>query len=497
MSKQKKIASAVIALIAWTVLGALVGAGGGYVVYVRQPAVFQSSGTIQIASVSPDAPLGSSESETSGNGVSFIASKPVLSKAAKLGRLGRLAGITGGSPEEVAEAIQNSGNLEVESSTVDELGRTYEVRYRGSTPSAAQQVVQFILEATVQSLTEADNTANWDESLKLLTEARAEIETSIADLETQLNQLGAPDEVAMVDGELVSAVSQQYVRLRSEAYQLQELRNALSQKLRRVETLIQNGASSDAILAALDVPTMPAVVKQTDGRQNTDAANDAAERERQLASRLRAERDIKRQMLPLQQELDKMLERFGSQHPTVVFKRSQIEELQEKLDALPPLLGEDESRPIEDGSTKGDQPDEEAVSEDEAREVATKIMASLRALRSEKKQVEQDFEQIASELDEAATALAQEENADIERSRLLSQLESEQELLQQAAARLKELSARPPFPAVRAAVLREPDRGQQVAPELNPLLVRGAQIGLVVGLVLVSLLYLTSLATSD
>ncbi|MDF1843665.1 MAG: hypothetical protein P1U77_19685, partial [Rubripirellula sp.] len=51
MVKQKEITSLLITFFSWTSLGILVGAGGGYVVYVRQPAEFQSVGVLQIATL--------------------------------------------------------------------------------------------------------------------------------------------------------------------------------------------------------------------------------------------------------------------------------------------------------------------------------------------------------------------------------------------------------------------------------------------------------------
>jgi hypothetical protein len=496
MMKPKKIASALIALIAWTLLGTLLGAAGGYVVYVRQPAVFQAEGALQIATVSPIAGTATGEEVDAGK---LISSTAVLSKAASQGRLGRLPGMTGRNPQDVAEAIQTSGDLQVIAEDPDALGTVFRVQFRGATPSASQQIVQSVMQATVESLTEVDNTANWNESIQILTDVRQQIDQTVADLRRNIAQLPASSDVATVEEELVSVVSEKYQRLRADADQLQNLKNALNQKLRHVESMIQNGASTSAILAGLDIPVMPAVTQRQPASGGQAATNEQdAEQQRQLAERMKVEREIQSAMRPLQQELDKLLEKFGAQHPTVAFKQKQIDELQAKLDQLPPLnaaLGSPRA-PTDVASPSSDDVAIE-LQQDQGSDAAQKVMASLRALRSEKQQVEQAFEELASQLEQAAAEYAEQQNSQAERVRLNRELESQNQLLEQAATRLQELSSRPPFPKVRAAVLRAPGLGVQVEPQLKPLLVRGIQIGAVVGLVLVSLLYLTSLATSE
>ncbi|MDG2221518.1 MAG: hypothetical protein P8L85_09070 [Rubripirellula sp.] len=507
MVKQNKIASLLITLFSWTSLGILVGAGGGYVVYVRQPAEFQSVGVIQIAALSGAAAVGDSgtgdlgagevevPAEQNLNGADLITSRAVLSKAASRGRLGRLTGISGRNPEDVALVIQESGKLQVMAGDPGVLGTAYQVQFRGATPRVTQQVVQSVLEATVESLGTVDNSANWSEAVRLLTVVREEIEATLADLKIQLAELPNGGDVVIADGELISSAAIRFKRLSVDAGNLQGLRNALEQKLRNVKAMIQNGASKDAILASLDVPVAPAVVKQAaSDPQNRD---DAVERERQLAVRLQAEREIMKAMQPLQQEVDSLLKRFGRAHPTVATKLNKIAELQGKLDQLPPLMGENEPPPTSEQQSSQSDSAAKDNSQDQGSDAAKKVLASLRALESEKQQVEQQLEQLVAELDPLAGQVAVQEKNAAARLRLNQAMEAQNELLKQAAVRLTGLPARPSSVQIRAAILRQPGEGIQVAPELQPLLIRGAQIGLVVGLVLVGLLYLTSLASAE
>ncbi len=519
MIKQNKIASLLITLVSWTSLGILVGVGGGYVVYVRQPAEFQSVGVLQIAALSGasavidsgvgdsgvgDSGVGDSGVGDSGapnqqnlNGSDLITSRAVLSKAASRGRLGRLTGISGRNPEDIALVIQESGKLQVMAGDPGVLGTSYQVQFRGATPRVTQQVVQSVLEATVESLTAVDNSANWSEAVRLLTEARVDIEAKLADFKNQLAELPGVDDAVIVDGELISSAGVRFKRLSLDVENLQNLRNALERKLRSVEAMIQNGASKDAILASLDVPVTPVVVKQGASDSQDSNRDDEMDRERELAKRLDAEREIMKVMQPLQQEVDSLLDRFGRAHPTVAAKLKKIDELQAKLDQLPPLMGETNSPRTSEQQSSQSGSSGQASSQDQGSDAAKKVLASLRALKSEKQQVEQQLEQLVAALDPLAGQVAVQQKNAAERLRLNQAMEAQNELLKQAAVRLTGLPARPSSVQIRAAILRQPGEGIQVAPELKPLLIRGAQIGLVVGLVLVGLLYLTSLASAE
>ena len=52
--KTGNLLASLIALIAWTTMGGLIGFATGYVVYVKQTAIFQSSGTLNITSLDAD-----------------------------------------------------------------------------------------------------------------------------------------------------------------------------------------------------------------------------------------------------------------------------------------------------------------------------------------------------------------------------------------------------------------------------------------------------------
>ncbi|MEM8669537.1 MAG: hypothetical protein AAGG48_18570 [Planctomycetota bacterium] len=502
MSRQKKITSVVIALIAWTVLGALLGAAGGYVVYVRQPAVFQSEGAIQIAVVSQTAAPRTTEPSMDGsdaesgnglsNGTDLITSTAVLTKAASQGRLGRLTGIANNKPNEVAEEIRAS--LQVLPGQPDALGTVFRVRFNGATPSATQKVIQAVLEASVESLSEVDNSANWEEAVQLLTETRQQIEAKLSSLKEQRSK-SAPLGRVLVDGEMITVAAQNHRRLRTEFEQLQRLRDVLTQKIRRVQSMLENGAPMDVIMASLDIPIMPVVVKSEPAKESPAAQkNDNDEQKRQLAARIAKEREIQRAMQPLIEERDKLLEKLGRRHPTVMAKQTKIDDLQAKLDQLPPLnltAVQPTTPTVEPDPQKDEQQEEDAT------DIGAKVLSSFRSLQAEKRKVDEQYNLVSAQLDEAAIEFGKEEQLALEWSELNEEISAQLQLRDQTIARLGQLSSRPPFPTVRAAILRAPSGGVQVAPELHPLLIRGAQIGLVVGLVLVGLLYLSSLAGSE
>src|SRR5210317_2140899 len=98
MKKNTNLLATLVALIAWTTMCGLIGFATGYIVYVKQTAIFQSTGTLNVATLAGDqagsgldasdsAPVTSIDQNSESDLSSLIASQEVLAKAVTDGNL--------------------------------------------------------------------------------------------------------------------------------------------------------------------------------------------------------------------------------------------------------------------------------------------------------------------------------------------------------------------------------------------------------------------------
>ncbi len=490
MVKQKNFAAGLLAVIAWLVIGTLVGLGIGYFSYVKTPAIFEAGATVQINR--PNQPV----SERTGDSATvddslIILSDSVLADATSKGRLAKLPEWPNRNSQQVAQSLATDGNLTVQRATKSSGGEIYEVRFRGATPNSTQQVVDAVLAAAMRSLPQAGDSAQWQESIELLTKARDEVTSRFTQLDRELKQLDIPSGAIKYDETLISAAVAQWKRWQSEADQLQEQLTQLTNNLRRAETMITAGAPVESILTVLGQP-IAEPAKSSAPELAAPSAQIIAEmdRKRRLEERARLEQSVQRELEPLQQELDKLLERLGSGHPTVRSVREKMTRVRAKLDDLPPLDSVDQK---ETNRTAPSPPSPQPPSSDSDDDLAQQVNQLLRALRSEKQLVQDQLDDVSAQLDETAQQLAQQERLLAQEKQLRAEMDRQQQFANQIASRLTNLSVAPPLPEIRLTVLRSATPGVQIAPDLPTHLIRGGSWGAAGGAIL-SLLLLAAAA---
>ena len=514
--KTGNLLASLIALIAWTTMGGLIGFATGYVVYVKQTAIFQSSGTLNITSLDADSkPVNASQQNPSTDLSSVITSQAVLTKAVNDGNLGRLFGITGKDAEEIAQNIQTDGSLRATKGPTSDVGTTYQIEFRGLTPSSAQKALHAICDAAATLLSEGGDTDQWQEAIQLLTEVRAEIEQRIDRLEQQRKQIFPEVTSVKLNGSKISELAVQYENLQRQVTELDSLRSGVSEKLRHVETLIQEGGSIDAVLTSLNLPVtrVPTQRMERSPPAKEDKPNDA-EQQIAIAKRNQAEQQIRIKMKPFLIELDKLRERYGEKHPKVVFKKSEIEVFQRQIDALGPVpsmsttgVDPDNSDQVDNSTQRPNQESLKAIESNDNSNIedpeagppsnGEKVASALRALRAEKKQLDSEYAELKESLEELASRISKEDLNMIEYQRLTDALATQHQLLQQTVSRLTKLPQHSPFNGRVVSVINQPTPGVQVSPILRPILQTSVGAGLLAGLGLFVLVLVASLMTSD
>ena len=522
MKKTSNLLATLIALIAWTTMGGLIGFATGYIVYVKQTAVFQSTGTLNVTTLKENPSSDATPNPDSVTDLSsMISSQEVLAKAVVDGKLGRLFGISGKDAEEIAQNIQVSGNLDVLKGPTSDVGTAYDLRFRGLTPSSAQVALNAICEAAASILSEGGHADQWQQAVELLTEVRVEVEDRIDKLEQQRALISPEVTSVKLDGMTISGLTVQFTNLQQQVAELDSLRAGLEEKLNHVESLIQEGGSTEAILVSLNVPVTRAPVKiKPPTTPSKDASKLEAERQIAAAKRMQAEREIRIKMEPLLAELENLRQRYGEKHPKVVFKKSEVEVYQLQIDALGPEIPAPSATPSETSATNSDKlteqdssnpttnddsssnspPTSDASVNEPALQPDTdgeKVISALNALKREKQEVSDRYEEQNNSLQELAEKISQEEIKSREYQRLTDAVVTQHQLLQQTVSRLSKLPQHSPFSGRMVSVINQPTPGTQISPVLQPLLQTSVGAGLLAGLGLFVLVFLASLMTSE
>ncbi len=522
-------ASRALILLGWAMLGTVVGVGGGYFAYVKKPPVFESSATIQVSRASGPQSESPNPLSPEIDDRTVILSAPVISRALALGK-----------QEPAIQAIIAKRGLRMDTPIVTSTGTTYEVHARGKTPRSSQQTTEAIVTA-YRDYVMGDASGETSESPLAIMQELQRIQTErVPQLEQQLKELDIPRGASLQNDSVVSAAAERLQQLRPRINALESQQFALQTQMQRAESLIAESAPVGAVLSALGhaasslertpQPRRESVVAMEPnlGQAETDAAQRETQEQflAQKQERERMTREIQRELKPLQFELDNLLKKFGSAHPTVQGVQAKIDRVRLKLDALPPLGdapgdpvasgGDDENpfgtmkpptvdfdRDAERDINASDQAAETPASPiandaPEANETtkAAQVSVLLRSLRLRLRQVQQQSAEMKAVAVQTATTVAEEHRALQEELRLRQELAQSLLVREQLTAGIQHAATGPTAGVVQVDILSPASPGQQVEPQALLHVGAGGALGLITGIVLACLLLATSIGAN-
>lgn len=494
-SKKLNLASALLALFAWLLIGSLVGAGIGYLTFAKTPATFEATAKVQVKRV------GTETADVSDQDV--IVSDATLLDAASNNRFAKLPEweYRKLTTEEIAREV--SQRLLVSKTANGSHGPVYEIRFRGTTPSSAQQVVTAVTDHAVHRVTPGVTQNEWQEALELLTQARGEVTTRIESLESELRELSGDDRSLEHDDVSVSSDVARWERLKTRQRLLQNERAGIESKIRSIKSQVANDIAPALILRDLgQAPeTTPNVAQAIEEESSDDPETTAAdERLQRIKEREAAVESVERELEPLEKELARLRERLGENHPTVRGVKEQIAVVRSRLDALPPI------DPIKNETESTEKPSIGEPREAEparvaetppaqtVKDAAQQVDRLLRALTESKLAVSDELSNVAADLDVLAEALSTHDQARVRIGQIRADLIKQGRYHTEILTRLDILSAVPPQRSIEIEVVQAAGLGRQIAPVLTPYLARGIGIGAISGAILSTLLLLIGLA---
>lgn len=472
-------------MVVWLLLGGIIGSGVGYFAFVKQPAAFESEATVLVTRGDSDS--GSQTDVTDDS--ELIIGRPILADAIASRSLNGVpefqgpSGIVLRDPDDKVRALTKSDRLAARQLSVASEGSIYEIRFRGATPSSSKRVLDVLLATCLRSLPRTGDQKLWRESVELLGDSRREVAERIAELESQQSPEEHP-EGAIIDQKLVSANVERLRVLRQTSEQLQIELDSIESSLRHAEKMMNENVPIESVLVSLGQPV--STFRSAPASDNTDSAT---ERENRAAERKRVEQSVAKELKPLQDELDKLLERFGPNHPTVRGVRTKIETVRSKLDEISPFDSVEPAIAVD--------PNPVSDPEEDSAKKRIQVDRILTALRAERSQVSESLAETRERLEAITSTTAKEEIAARQRDRIEDELKQQRTLLKQISDRVDQIPASSPFPKIEVTILDSPDEGVQVEPELSRFLLRGGTWGAAGGAALAMLLLLTTIASGN
>ena len=526
MSHSYSLRGAFAVFCCWAAVGAAAGAAIAYFAYAREPREFASTAVVrferfedeptnqQILEFQPRqqtrsdaAAKPAAKSDNPPDDSLLLCGQSVLSQAAVSGQLMEIPELrvpkaisSKTSAEDFVRDWVSRERLVVTKFKSTSRGGLYRVSFRSELPSVSSQVVSAVVAAMVERFDRQASQNDATETIKNLGQRREELELQAEGLQRAIDELDLPQQAVLQDGRVVSPAA---IRLDASIRSFERLtlqREGLQQRLRRAEDLLAQNVKERRILEMLGVLT-------TEGKISGNASEASPEQ----ALRLRSERErrewlaekekltaaVKREVQPLQKQLDELLGiKYGPQHPQIRHLNTLIAKAKGKLAqyavepdfgvinspltsgaALPedPIPDQDERQLSQESrADRGDQTRDDVSDGDSLQLVLSVLNGELRGLSS-------DLNRVDTELEALATTVANENKVLQQNERLSLEIQQLQEISKSLEAEVQHaLSLNERAPS-SCEVLTAAGPAVQVSPILNSYLRFGSLAGVLAG----------------
>jgi capsular exopolysaccharide synthesis family protein len=290
------------------VLFGLIGAGLGYLQYLKQPPTYSSTARVLLVREGPpDLPVhgvtGREVVEGLANQTLLIRSPKIVEMAVKTGKLTSLPSL---SPDEQTCIDLVAGGLSV--SSVHEQSTMLDLTYTGRDPKDCGIIVNAVANAFQTYLGDSRQTLS-KETVELIRQARDTLMKQLEEKEGNYRRFRETSTLlASGNKEAINIHAARLAQVESTRSQLLVERSQTKAELQAIEEALQTGGSREALLLMLDKP----------------AANDAPATT-PLTGPVTGRGGLRTELVPLLLQEQMLLESHGPDHPRVRSVRKQID----------------------------------------------------------------------------------------------------------------------------------------------------------------------------
>ena len=501
----------------WLILlGLIVGLGGGYAHFIRQPAMYRSASKVQIIeSSAKNLPVQGLESvmpmRSLGDEALVMRSERNLKRAAELGDLASTPEFSGLQPEQIAGYI-GGGALTI--APVSNGGSTsvFQVQFDSTNASTSQRVVQAVIDAYGIHLQDQYRNVG-QETIDLIDSAREDVLAKLNTMEKEFADFKQSSALIYRDG-VITSVYRDNADTFLQRKQALILRKAeLTSTLGAVQTSIENKAPLEAVLIALWGSANSAVKTQQQISVKSDAKSTATalKQQNEIAAagekiqRLTAIRQLNAQsrtireqkLVPLELERKQLATTVGTGHQAIkslddqidVIKKS-IQEMeqseanfQRELEAAWNEAKAAKNKVVEtaiENATEQHEKLPETINPAESLEhqVRLAVLATRQQLQAVERELKFVAESYTSEMSTAKT----ESQAEIKSAQFVREIDRQQQLYDRIMQRLDEVNLMSGGEGLKVYPLDTAKLGYQFAPSFSKSMLMGGFLGVMCGM---------------
>ena len=463
------------------VLCGLIGAGSVFAWILLQPAMYRSTARLQIVGQGAETNASGGESNSLaslGNELFVARSERVLQRAARTVDLSSSPPFTGMNSEEIAAALDESPELIVQLANAQFASDVIQIEYDAPSPYTSQRVVQAILDAYIETHQEKFEKGDV-EALAQILMAHDEAFEKLQDMERQHNEFLKGTELVFVDREPKSVHRKTADRFLAQREELLIEKSEVESRLRSAERNLQESDPQTVMLAL---------------RADTETASDVIDRNisqqlERLQNELRDRASVRTRetnLLPLQMERDKLLDKFGLRHPKIVEIQRQIDVVEKQI-ARMETEEEEKEKLIKKVMSIGGKSDSKEGEEDELdpqAELRKRVDMAIKALEQQLVSIERQLQSVDESYQSESAAAKEEIEAIRESERFERDIERQRELYEKILARVDDVKFLSEDQGTSVMVLDRPRLGVQVRIPMGNLARVGGSIGAIAGLII-------------
>lgn len=419
------------------ILVVVVAFGLGYLNFLKQPAVFQSSAETLIVKQRVRAPIPGVQPEARYESTheTLLRSPVIINQAVQKHELGALPSLRGsGNP-----AAQIIDGLTV-AATIGESGDIIRFSYASSSPEDCPKVLEAVIDAYHDFLGETYQNVN-QETAALITQAKDVLDRQITETQQEYQKFRDAAPLMYLGGEGKNVHEARLQEIESIRSGLQVENWRTQAKIDAIEAALKRGGSREAL------NLMIGQIRDADGAVGSTGPDTRG--------------SVEEQLFPLLMEEQMLLEDFGPDHPKVTTLRKRIQLTREHLLGKQP-----------DG---GDGPGEPAESRDF-------YHVYLDSLREQIRLNDEQTESLTRLFEQESLAAKGMDKYQVQDATYRAEIQRKERMFDAVVARLEEINVSKELGSIKTQVIHPPGKGCQIAPDMKKCLTTAGILGLLAGL---------------